>query len=309
MNNTITILSLVKITEEEQIKEVYKSITSKYSDSELSEILKIGRPRQVPNQLLFALEIEKSDAVKIIKELTYAGVAIVKNDPSISAAINEAKFELENQQATTIQRIKRENELKVKLNKKGSYSIEELEYLRDWQLMVEVGLKQSFNDLEKARKIKEMLPEVLNEAINKEIEFGSRSLGAAKSSIEKLSAIAENETLKRFHFTGSMKKAGEAIINLCSEYPKDFLGDLVFLANSSSTISYINIKSFLTFYKFVSENQELYDYEILVATRHLNTRALDTIHQASVKLTNDEKALFDNGIQFFKERRKNLTAK
>lgn len=306
MKNKITILSLVRKQDEERTKEVVKGVIEKYYTSEVSEILKIGQPQQIPNQLLFALEVEKTNALEIIKQLTYEGVAIVKNDPSIRAAVNEANFEIENQQANTIQRIKKEDALKQRLKKKGDYSVEELAYLKDWELMVNIALNQSYKDIEKSRQIKQLLPEVLNEAIEKEIELGARSLGAAKSSIEKLAAIAENETLKRFHFTGSIKKAGEAVINFCKAYPNDLIGDLIFLANSGTTTSHINIKAFLTFYNVISENPEKYDYEILVATRHLNTRALDTIHQSSVRLSPEERKVFDSGIEFFKEKRKTL---
>ncbi|OGU36778.1 MAG: hypothetical protein A2068_09510 [Ignavibacteria bacterium GWB2_35_6b] len=306
MKNTITILSIIKKQDEEKTKGIFKNVIEKFWNGDLSEVLKIGKPNQIPNQLLFALEVPKTNAVEVIKQLTYEGVAIVKNDPSIKTAVNEANFELENQQASTIQRIKKEDALKNKLLKKGEYSIEELAYLKDWQLMVDVALNQSFNNIDKSRKIKELLPEVLNEAIEKEIELGTRSLGAAKNSIEKLVAITENETLKRFHFTGSIRKAGHAVINFCKEYPKDLIGDLIFLSNSSSTIPEINVKSFLAFYNVIKDDLEKYDYEIIVATRHINTRALDTVHSASVKLDPEEKKLLQEGIEFFKKKRLSL---
>lgn len=307
MSNKIKLLSVVKKRDEEKTREIFKKVLENSEDSEAAGNLKVGQPSQIPNQLLFVVEIDNSKAVNIIKKLTYEGVAIVKNDPSIRAAVNEAIFELENQQANTIQRIKKEDELKNKfMRKKGDYTVEELLYLKDWELMVSVALNQSYKDIEKSRQIKQYLPEVINEAIEKEIESGSRSLGAAKSSIEKLTAIAENETLKRFHLLGSMKKAGDAIISLCSQHPKDLVGDLIFLTNCSTTISHVNVKAFITFYKFVSSDIENFEYEILVATRHINTRALDTIHRTSAKLSPEEKELFDAGIEFFKEKRKQV---
>jgi len=306
MKSTIKILSIVKKQDEDKTKEVYKNVIEKVLNGTASELLKIGKPNQIPNQLLFAMEVPNDKAVEVIKQLTYEGIPIVKNDPAIKTAVYEANLELENQQASTIQRIKKEDALKNKLMKKGEYSVEELAYLKDWQLMVEVALNQSFSNIDKSRKIKEMLPDVLNEVIEKEIEQGARSLGAAKSSIEKLVAITENETLKRFHFVGSIKKAGHAVINFCKEHPKDLIGDLIFLSNSSSTIPEINIKSFLTFYDVVKDDLEKYDYEILVATRHLNTRALDTVHATAVRLNPEEKKLLVEGIEFFKEKRKTI---
>ena len=305
MNSKIKILSVVKRKDLDETKEIFKSVIEKLCEADLSEILKIGEPTQIPNQFLFVLEVEKNIAVEVIKQLTYSGIAIVKNDPSIRAAVAEANFEIENQQANTIQRIKKEDSVKNKLQKRGNYSVEELAFLRDWQLMVEVALNQSGNDIDKGRKIIELLPEILNETIEKEIELGARSLGAAKNSIEKLLAVTENETLKRFHFVGSIKKAGEAVINLCSQH-QELTGDLIFLANSTSTLSIINVKSFLAFYKFISEEPEKYEYEINVAIRHLNTRALDTVHLVAADLNNDEKVLFNKGIEFFRENRKKI---
>ena len=306
MKNTITILSIVKKQDESTAREKFINVISKFMDAEISDVLKIGQPNQIPNQLLFALEVERVIAVDVIKSLTFEGITILKNDPAIGAAVTEAKHEMENQQANTIQRIKKDDSVKKKLFKKGDYSVEELAAIGDWKLMVDVALNQSYKDIEKSRQIKQLLPDVLNRAIEKEIERGGKSLGFAKNSVEKLVAIAENETLKRFQLLNSIKKAGEAIIDLCSQHPRDLLGDLIFLANSTSTISQINIKAFLTFYKFVKEDPEAYDYEVLVATRHLNTRAMDAIHLSSVKLTPEDKKLFDSGIEFFKEKRKNL---
>ena len=129
MNSKIKILSVVKRKDLDETKEIFKSVIEKLCEADLSEILKIGEPTQIPNQFLFVLEVEKNIAVEVIKQLTYSGIAIVKNDPSIRAAVAEANFEIENQQANTIQRIKKEDSVKNKLQKRGNYSVEELDNL------------------------------------------------------------------------------------------------------------------------------------------------------------------------------------
>jgi hypothetical protein len=303
MKNLITILSVVKKQDYENTLQIFKKIIEKYYGPEVNDILKIGTPAQIPNQYMFALTIPKEDAINIIKELTYAEVSVVKNESFIRIAVAEATSERQSEQTNTIQRLQKEENLKQKLRKKGNYTVDELIYLKDWQLMLEVALNQTYSNIEKSRRIKELLPEVLNEAIENEIQRGSNNLDIARDSIEKLLLIAENETLKRFHLFGILKKAGEVIIQTCLQHPQELIEQLIFLANSRTTMPYVNIKAFLSFYKVIAEDAKKYENEIIEATRYLNTRALSTIYIASVKLTPEEKKIFDNGIEFFKKRR------
>ncbi|MCK5086787.1 MAG: hypothetical protein KAQ90_04660 [Melioribacteraceae bacterium] len=301
MEETITIISIVKKHQEEKTREVFKNIIENFCDSQTPE-LKIGSPSQIPNQLLFALKISKKSALNVIKQLTFKNVSIVKNDPFIKAAVMQAKYELETEQKNTLQNIQLKNQLTSKLRRKSDYTIDELTFLKDWQLLLDLAINHTFEDFEKNRKIKDMLPEMLNEFIDTELEKGKRSLGNSKNSVENLAQIAENESLRRFHFSGSIKKAGEGLIHLCSLHPKELTNELIFLANSRTTIPEINIKSFLTFYNLVKKDKEKYDDEIKVATNHLNTRSLENVFY-SVNLNEDEKNLFREGVKFFKQRR------
>ena len=217
----------------------------------------------------------------------------------------QAKYELETEQKNTLQNIQLKNQLTSKLRRKSDYTIDELTFLKDWQLLLDLAINHTFEDFEKNRKIKDMLPEMLNEFIDTELEKGKRSLGNSKNSVENLAQIAENESLRRFHFSGSIKKAGEGLIHLCSLHPKELTNELIFLANSRTTIPEINIKSFLTFYNLVKKDKEKYDDEIKVATNHLNTRSLENVFY-SVNLNEDEKNLFREGVKFFKQRRQVL---
>ena len=306
MKNTVTILSVVKKQDLESSQEIFDKIIAKHCVSCKEDVLKIGTPAQIPNQFLFALEVPVENAINVIKELTYAGVAVVKNESFIKTAVNEAMFELQSEQSNKIQLLKKEESLKQKLKKRGDYSLDELIYLKDWQLLLEIALRQSHDNIDKSRKIKELLPDVLDEAIENEIHHDTKSIEIAKSSIERLMLIAENVTLKRLHLLKAMKKAGEAIIEICNLHPHKLIVELIFLANSSSTIPYINVKAFLSFYSVVNADLQKYENEILEAARYLNTRALDTVYIASTKLNPEDKKLFNSGIEFFKEKRKNL---
>lgn len=172
--------------------------------------------------------------------------------------------------------------------------------------MLEMALIQSHDNIEKSRRIKELLPDVLDEAIENEIERDTKSLEIAKSTIERLMLIAENATLKRMHLLVPMKKAGEAIIEICLQHPKELIRELIFLANSRTTIPAISIKAFLSFYKVVKADAKTYEEVIDESARYLNTRALDTVYITAVKLSAEDKKLFNSGIEFFKEKRKAL---
>jgi hypothetical protein len=303
MENIITILSVVKKQDYENTLQVFKKIIEKYYNSKMDEVLKIGTPAQIPNQHMFALTIPKEDAINIVKELTYAEVSVVKNESFIKIAVAEATNERQSEQTNTMQRFQKEETLKQKLRKRGDYTVDELVYLKDWQLMLEVALNQTYNNIEKSRRIKELLPEVLSEAIETETQRDLNNLDIARDSIDKLLLIAENETLKRFHLLGILKKAGEVIVETCRMHPKELIDQLIFLANSRTTVPSVNVKAFLAFYKVISTDIQNYENEILEATRYLNTRALNTVYIASVRLAPDEKKIFDSGIEFFKKRR------
>ncbi len=306
MKNTYTILSVVKKHELEATQEVFDKIIAKYYTEKKEDVLKVGTPAQIPNQFMFALEVPVENAIKVVKELTYEGVSVVKNESFIKIAVYEATNERQSEQTNKIQQLKKEESLKQKLRKKGDYSVEELIYLKDWQLMLDIALVQSHDNIEKSRRIKELLPEVLDEAIENEIQRDTKSLEIAKSSVERLLLIAENETLKRLHLLNIIKKAGEAVIDICNLHPKELIVELLFLANSRTTIPIINVKAFLCFYKVVKQDCKKYEEEITDAVRHLNTRALDTVYFSAVNLKPDEKKLFNSGIEFFKEKRKSL---
>jgi len=301
--NTYTLLSIVKKPDLETTHEIFDKIITKYLDGKKEEVLKVGTPTQIPNQYMFALEVPVENAIKIVKELTYEGVSVVKNEAFIKIAVNEAMYELQSEQTNKIQQLKKEESLKQKLRKKGDYSVEELVYLKDWLLMLDIALIQSHDNIEISRRIKELLPEVLDEAIENELGRDTKSLEIARGCVERLLLIAENETLKRMHLLNIMKKAGEAVIDICLHHPKEMITELLFLANSRITVPIINVKAFLSFYEVVKKDCEKYDDEISEAARHLNTRALDTIYFSAVNLKPDEKKLFNSGIEFFKQKR------
>lgn len=304
MQNSITILSLVKKPEIEASQESFHKLINKYGLSGGEEsALKIGPMKQIPNQFIFALEVPKDIAISVVKDLVYEGIQVVKNETFIKIAVNEAVFELQNEQTNKIQQLQKEETIKQKLKKKADYTIEELVNIRDWQLMLEIALRQSHDNIEKSRKIKELLPDVLEAAISSELEKDTNSLETARSSVERLLLIAENETLKRFHLHSIMRKAGEAVIQICGLHPDELISELIFLANSRNTVPYINVKSFLCFFRAVSKDVKKYENEIMEAIRFLNTRALDTVYLSSVKLTAEEKKLFSLGIEFFKSKR------
>jgi hypothetical protein len=149
--NTYTLLSIVKKPDLETTHEIFDKIITKYLDGKKEEVLKVGTPTQIPNQYMFALEVPVENAIKIVKELTYEGVSVVKNEAFIKIAVNEAMYELQSEQTNKIQQLKKEESLKQKLRKKGDYSVEELVYLKDWQLMLEIALIQSHDNIEKSR--------------------------------------------------------------------------------------------------------------------------------------------------------------
>jgi len=80
MKNQVTILSIVKQENVDKTKEIFNRVIEKYYEAKPDEVLKIGQPRQVPNQLLFALDVPLENAIQIIKELTYEGVSVIKNE-------------------------------------------------------------------------------------------------------------------------------------------------------------------------------------------------------------------------------------
>jgi|GEM_PF-4214498 hypothetical protein len=306
MKNTVSIISIIKKQDYESAQEIFEKVISRHCTSCKEDVLKVGEPSRIPNQYIFALEVPMENAIEIVKELTYEGISVVKSESFIKIAVNEAMVELQNEQSIKIQQLQKEESLKQKLKKRGDYTIDELVNLKDWQLLLEMALKQSHENIEKSRRIKELLPDVLNEAIENEIRRDTKSLEIAKSTIERLMLIAENATLKRLHLLVAMKKAGEAIIEICKQHPKELIRELIFLANSRSTIPAINIKAFLSFYRVVNADEKNYEEVIYESAKYLNTIALDTVYVTAVKLSAEDKKLFNSGIEYFKEKRKSL---
>ena len=303
MEKNITILSAVRKQDEENAKKIFDRIVKDHCKTDLNKVLKIGDPGQVQGQLLFALNISRDTAVPVIKELVFEGFTVLKNEPFIKTTVKEAAYELQFQKATTVQRVKEEERLKQKSKKLSDYTIEDLVFLNDWQLMLEVMMKQSHENIDKSRRIKEILPDVLRDVIENEIERSDKGLDFARECIDKLEPIAGNETLKRLHFMGIMHRAGEAIINISLKHPESLIEELIFLINSNSTAPQTNIKAFMTFFEVVNKNTEKYKEAIDTGARYINTRALDKVYLASVRLDADKLNAFNKGITFFKEQR------
>ena len=304
MENTLKILGLVRKQNEENAKVAYERIIKKYINRDSKEILRIHVPDYQPDYLLFTLEVSSDRAITVVKELVHNNVIIINNESYIKIAVREASFEINNERADTILQTQKRESLLRKVNRSGDLSIDELRFLKDWKLIVDIAKRKSYENVQKSMQLIEILPEVLDEYIENEILRASKSVYLARSSVDRLTPIADNESLRNFRLYASMRKAGKAIIEMCKAYPKELVGELIFLANSRTTIPYINIFSFINFYQIINSDPDKYKDEILTATRQLNTWALDTVYLASVRLEPEDEKLFGYGIEFFKQKRK-----
>ncbi|MBU1098670.1 MAG: hypothetical protein KKB34_19515 [Bacteroidetes bacterium] len=303
--NKIKLVILSNLKEKENTKNLITGIISKYKLTQDSVNLKFGSPDRAPNSLLVSLEIPSNNALEIIKRFTQENLQILSNEPFIKNAIREGRNEVKINKIEVVHEIKYHSFLESKSEDK-SLSIEKIAEMGDWQLLIKIAKNQSISHIDTSRKVKEILPEVLSNFIKNEIEKETDSVLLLNKKVDKLLSIAESADLNLLRMKEYMMLAGQEVLNISEKYPKEFSPELLKLANSSTAIPIVKLKAFILLYKIVSSDTELYKNEINNAARFINARALNTLALSVFNLTDEEKKLFEDGIDFFTKGRMNI---
>ncbi|MBN1301323.1 MAG: hypothetical protein JW995_08910 [Melioribacteraceae bacterium] len=303
-SNRIKLVSIVKAYEEKKIFKAFDEIVKNCSKTNSQYQVQIIQPENMPNYSLIVTEVAKEDAFDIAKFLTIERIPLSTEDPLLKIAIQEGRIALEQNQVDVIHKMRKpvaSGSEEQKGNKEGT--LDKIIESGDWQLLLKVVMNTSVHNIDNSRKIKEKLPGVLDAILKNISDKPIEKVHMAQRNVEKLVQIALNHHLKALRFNAQMQTAGKAAISICSEYPKQFIPELIEMSNSSSTVPYVNIKAFMTLYEIFKDNIEEYKLDIQYSVKNINTRSLIAISQLSFDMTEEMRTEFNNAIDFFSEMR------
>jgi len=122
--------------------------------------------------------------------------------------------------------------------------------------------------------------------------------------INELLRIAKDKKLKSSSLIDIAKNAGLTAIALSAERPQN-VGELINICNNRNVHCSVNAKAAAKFGEIVFKDEKLYETDILIAVKKLNTRWLTTILDATEKdLTSDEITNFKKLKSFIEGKRK-----
>ncbi|MFA6596321.1 MAG: hypothetical protein WCS69_01250 [Ignavibacteriaceae bacterium] len=157
--------------------------------------------------------------------------------------------------------------------------------------------------IEEIETAKSTIDATIQRAINNAYSEAEIKKTNIDKNIERLITIASDKNLKAMQKQDFIKQAGLFAIQICL-HNNDYVGDLINICNNNMLQSIVNVKAAVSFYDAVIVNSDMYEEEVLIARRRLNTRwLLIAISSVEADLTDGEKESFYKLIDFISANR------
>jgi len=251
----------------------------------------------IGDNVLISFRVDKEHHESLIEKLAASGIHTIKLDLKTKHPLDAAKSSA-NTETNNDKNYRNKSRSKLEEKMTVDQLIAAGDYAEVIKIARSVTLPKEEIDLAKVS-----IDSTIQTAINSAYTEAEIKKFDIPSNLEKLINIASDNTLKVMQKLDLIKQAGLFAIQICI-HNGDYLSDLINICNNNKLSGIINVKAAISFYDNVILSDDLYEEEILIARRRLNTRwLLIAVSSVEADLTDSEKESFYKLIDFISANR------
>ncbi|MGE5402845.1 MAG: hypothetical protein ACM3S2_20790 [Ignavibacteriales bacterium] len=278
---------------------VIKDIIDKLSERLPNLIVTSFKLGKIGENTMVSFKVEKSCYKILVEKLTFNNIRIVMPDENTKEVVDTAK-----NQARSIPLVMGKPRGGVNKSSQDEQKKTLEEYIRDGDYREVIRISRTVTEEKDIiEKAKNSIADTISRAINNAYNEALTKKYDIAVNLEKLIKIAADSNIKMLQRMDLLKDAGLKAITICAGN-KDYVGDLISLANNNALHNLVNIKAAVKFAEVVLPNKDIYRDDLNMAIKNMNTRWLSIISAGFTnELNAEEMKLFEKLIQYIQNHR------
>lgn len=278
---------------------VIKDIIDKLSERLPNLIVTSFKLGKIGENTMVSFKVEKSCYKILVEKLTFNNIRIVMPDENTKEVVDTAK-----NQARSIPLVMGKPRGGANKPSQDEQKKTLEEYIRDGDYREVIRISRTVTEEKDIiEKAKNSIADTISRAINNAYNDALTKKYDIAVNLEKLIKIAADSNIKMLQRMDLLKDAGLKAITICAGN-KDYVGDLISLANNNALHNLVNIKAAIKFAEVVLPNKDIYRNDLNMAIKNMNTRWLSIISAGFTnELNAEEMKLFEKLIQYIQNHR------